>query len=270
VTRTGADAVHYARSRVGGTMPASGYCLQFVRECFDIGPLYGSAIDAWNGAPDKHPGDRNPPMAVPLFFRSPSPYDHVVFGGDLPANEIVTTFNADIRSYGGDAIAGIERDFDASYLGWTESLNGVKVWTAPAPEPPPMIWEDDDDMKLIRIIEDGRIIAVGTYQFAQVPTMEDYGALSQIYGPYQDMNIYDAQRVNDQVNRNIQDAAHSADVNASQLSWQTVAALSLAVAILVALVLGLVLTTRDGVVGGVAVLVGVVVAQLARARREST
>jgi hypothetical protein len=107
-------------------MAASGYCLAFVRECFDVGSYYASAIDAWHGAPDQHPGDRNPPPAVPLFFLSPSPYDHVVFGGD--PGEIITTFNDDVRRYTGpDVIAQVERDFDGSYLGWTESINGVRV-----------------------------------------------------------------------------------------------------------------------------------------------
>jgi hypothetical protein len=146
VTRTGQPAIDYSRGRVGNGPPpphgmeASGYCLAFTRECFDVGSYYASAIDAWNGAPDKHPGDRNPPPAVPLFFLSPSPYDHVVFGGST--GEIVTTFNDDVRRYtagsGPEVIAQIERDFEASYLGWTESINGVRVY-APAPPPP----EDD-------------------------------------------------------------------------------------------------------------------------------
>jgi hypothetical protein len=147
VTRTGQGAIDYARSRVGNGPPpphgmaASGYCLAFVRECFDVGSYYASAIDAWNGAPDKHPGDRNPPPAVPLFFLSPSPYDHVVFGG--ATGEVETTFNDDVRRYqagsGPAVIAEIERDFEGSYLGWTESINGVRVY---APAPP----EEDDDM----------------------------------------------------------------------------------------------------------------------------
>lgn len=125
MTRTGQAAIDYARSRVGGTMPASGYCLQFVRQCFDIPSYYASAIDAWNGSTTQHPGDRNPPPAVPLFFASPSVYDHVVFG--VSASECISTFNADIRSFAG--IADIERQFSASYLGWTEDLNTVRVYS---------------------------------------------------------------------------------------------------------------------------------------------
>lgn len=162
MVRTGQAAIDYAHSRVGGQMPASGYCLQFVRQCFDVGSYYGSAIDAWNGAEKKHPGDRNPPPAVPLFFKSPSVYDHVVFGGGPPANDIVTTFNADIRHYGGDAIAGIERDFDAQYLGWTEDLNGVTVYTGgTTPPPTPIPTDEDDDMFVVQSTNRGVAVVMG-------------------------------------------------------------------------------------------------------------
>ena len=141
MTRTGDAAIEYARSRVGANaMPASGYCLAFVRECFDVGSYYPSAIDAWNASPSKHAGDRNPPPAVPLYFTTPSQYDHVVFGGSWA--EIITTFNDDVRQYvgasGSDVIAAIERDFDGSFLGWTEDINGVTVYNPTAPPP-----EDD-------------------------------------------------------------------------------------------------------------------------------
>jgi hypothetical protein len=111
-------------------MPASGYCLQFVRECFDVAACYGSAIEAWNASQYPHPGDRNIPPGVPVYFLSPSVYDHVVFG--VSSGELITTFNEDIRSYGGDAIAGIERDFDAQYLGWAEDINRVRVYDSGA------------------------------------------------------------------------------------------------------------------------------------------
>lgn len=153
MTRTGQAAIDYARSRVGpNAMPASGYCLQFVRQCFDVPSYYASAIDAWNGSPTKHPGDRNPPPAVPLFFTSPSVYDHVVFGG--ASGEIITTFNADVRRYTASstsaAIDMIVRDFGpGQYLGWTEDINRVRVLDVVPPPGPDPITEDDDDMPII-------------------------------------------------------------------------------------------------------------------------
>ena len=124
MTRTGQDAIDYARGRVGTQMPASGYCLQFVRQCFDVGSYYGSAIDAWNGAEFKHPGDRNPPPAVPLYFYTPSQYDHVTFC--VSPGEVISTFNEDIRSFSG--ISSIEANFDGQYIGWAEDINGVRIY----------------------------------------------------------------------------------------------------------------------------------------------
>jgi len=152
MTRVGQEAIEYARSRIGpDSMPASGYCLQFVRTCFDVGSYYASAIDAWNGASTKHEGDRNPPPAVPLYFRTPSQYDHVVFGGD--AGEIITTFNADVRQYWGDngpdVIAQIERDFDGTYLGWTEEVSEVRIYDPTPQEEPDMT--PDESQRLLNI-----------------------------------------------------------------------------------------------------------------------
>lgn len=205
MTRTGQDAIDYARSRVGpNAMPASGYCLQFVRQCFDVGSYYASAIDAWNASPTQHPGDRNPPPAVPLYFLTPSVYDHVTFGGDT--GEIITTFNADVRRYtGSDVISQIERDFSGSYLGWCEDINTVRVYTGatPEPEPEPLPIGDDDDMKLIQVIQDGRIFVVTPTLFQHVGDMKTANALAMVYGPWTSMDVTDADAIHNQVNANI-------------------------------------------------------------------
>jgi hypothetical protein len=48
--RTGQAAADYARSRVGGSMAAAGYCLQMTRENYPVDPYYYSAVDAGQGA----------------------------------------------------------------------------------------------------------------------------------------------------------------------------------------------------------------------------
>jgi hypothetical protein len=111
--RTGDEAVAYSLGRVGGSMPASGYCLQFTRECFAVPSLYASAIDAWNAADDPHPDDRYPPPAVPVWFWSSSPYRHVAV--HVGAGQLVTTFNEEIRLYG--SLSAMESIF-GSYMGW--------------------------------------------------------------------------------------------------------------------------------------------------------
>lgn len=269
MTRTGADAVAYANGRIGENVVPPGYCLVFTRECFDVPAYYASAIDAWNAARWRHPGDRHPPPAVPLFFTSASIYDHVCFGSD-PSRDTVTTFNDDVRPMD---IASMEQSF-GPYLGWTEDVNTVRVW-APTPDPLPVEVPEDDRMELVRITDDGRIMALGTYQWAQVPTMDDYNALAQVWGAYTDVNIHDAQRLNDQVNRNITDLAHSLAVNTpaptTAVTWPAHLALLLALALLVGLVVALVLDARDGVISGAGVLVGGIISlTLAVARRSSS
>lgn len=150
MTRTGQAAIDYARSRVGKTMPQSGLCLQFVRQCFDVPSYYYSAIDAWNASPTKHPGDRNPPPAVPLYFLTPSVYEHVVFC--VSTTEIISTFNADIRRFSG--IADIERQFSGSYLGWTEDINRVTVYTGGGSLAP----DGDDFMSALSDDEQRRVL----------------------------------------------------------------------------------------------------------------
>jgi len=80
MTRTGEEAINYARSRIGAnSMSESGMCLKFTRECFAVPSYYASAVDAGYGCNAKHGGDWNPPPATPVWFRSPSVYDHVAF-----------------------------------------------------------------------------------------------------------------------------------------------------------------------------------------------
>jgi hypothetical protein len=143
MTRTGDEAVQYALSRVGTTMPDSGLCLQFTRENFAIPALYGSAVDAWYGADYRQVGDRNPPEAVPVWFKSSSPYRHVAF--HCYDGVIVTTFNADIRRF--DSIAAMESSF-GPYAGWGPGLNEVQVWWPPTTPPD----GEDDDMASLTLI----------------------------------------------------------------------------------------------------------------------
>jgi hypothetical protein len=153
--RIGDAAIQAARSRSGGSMPASGYCLQFVRECYGVPAVYGSAVDAARACDAPHPGDRNPPPGTPVWFWSSSVYDHVAFY--VGPHEVISTFNADIRTF--DGIGGIEANFGAgtAYAGWGEHLNEHIVWapgTGPAPE------EEDDDMRPMLIRQDNGTVAL--------------------------------------------------------------------------------------------------------------
>jgi hypothetical protein len=112
-----------------------GMCLKWVRTCWEIGSFYGSAIEAWNGAKYKHPGDRNPPKGAPVFYRGGS-YGHIVIANGGPIR------STDCQSSGrvsNAALAWPETAWGDTYLGWTEDLNGVRL---PLSTTPPK----DDDM----------------------------------------------------------------------------------------------------------------------------
>jgi hypothetical protein len=148
MTRLGQEAIDYALARVAGGagMPDSGLCLQWTREPFAIGALYGSAVDAWYGADHRQRGDRNPPPAVPVWFDSSSVYEHVAFWCGEQYGGLVTTFNAELRVMSLDAA----EDVYGPYAGWSPGLNEVQVWWPPTTPAPEM----EDDVKAL-IYTDG-------------------------------------------------------------------------------------------------------------------
>jgi hypothetical protein len=150
MTRTGAAAIAYARSRVGGVTPeGSGYCLAFTRQCFAVPAYYASAIDAAHGADYPHPGDRNIPPASPVFFSSSSVYDHVAFY--VSDSEVITTWTDDIYSWSMDRMI---RDYGI-YRGWSEDLN--KVYVMASTTPPPLPEEEDKMLGLARLKDDPQV-----------------------------------------------------------------------------------------------------------------
>jgi hypothetical protein len=250
MTRTGQDAINYARSRVGTYMPDSGLCLQFVRTCFDVGSYYYSAIDAWNASPTKHPGDRNPPPAVPLYFSTPSQYDHVVFC--CSPNEIVTTFNDQIRSYTGNAISGIERDFNGTYLGWTEDINRVTVW---APTPP------EDDMPTTEEITN----AVGdrVKEILRAPEFQGYmrdlpweSIVGDDKGTDYTSNFLVVSRYAPEANSKLDTLVETESKGGTRNISLFVLALVVLIAVVGGVAVGLLADTSDGVVAGASAIIG--------------
>lgn len=102
-----------------------GMCQKYVRgPCWEVGSLYGSAIEAWNGAKLKHPGDRSPPKGAPLYYRG-GQYGHAVLGVGGS-----TMRSTDCHSSGyvnDEAISWPENHWGYVYLGWTGDINGVTL-----------------------------------------------------------------------------------------------------------------------------------------------
>lgn len=127
------DAVASAKAQAAaGTTFGTGLCLQRVRLAFGIAALYPDAYSAWRGAggsagPNTHTStDSAPPKNVPLFWRGgPHAYGHIaISAGDG------TCWSTDIGGNGHWAhvrITDIHRKWGLTYLGWSETLNGVRV-----------------------------------------------------------------------------------------------------------------------------------------------
>jgi hypothetical protein len=125
-----------------------GYCLKYVRaEAWRIGGLYASAIDAWHGAINRHPGDRTPPLGAPCFY-SGGQYGHIVVWAEKP-EDMRGTDMPSAGVVGEDALDWPERHWGQTYLGWTEDLNGVDLPLGNEDEMTPEDWD-----KLRNIVRD--------------------------------------------------------------------------------------------------------------------
>jgi hypothetical protein len=106
----------------------SGYrklCLRYTRLVFRVGPKYPSAKSAWNHAQFKHPGDTNPPRGVPVFFSG-------IFGHVAPSlggGTVRSTAWPSSNRIGNVTIGALCARWGRTYLGWTEDLNGVRVYS---------------------------------------------------------------------------------------------------------------------------------------------
>lgn len=126
-----------------------GMCQKFVRDqCWRVPSLYGSAIEAWNGAREKHPGDRTPPNGAPVYY-SGGQYGHAVIychGG-------IRSTDCHSSGYVSDTdLAWPERAWGYRYLGWTGDINGVDLPLGGTPPPEP----EDDVPEYVRATMDGR------------------------------------------------------------------------------------------------------------------
>jgi hypothetical protein len=120
----GADAVSNARDVANYDV---GMCLKYVRaEAWEIGSLYGDAIDAWYGAVDRHPGDRTPPLGAPMFYEGGN-HGHIVVCVKADTESMRST---DMPSSGKISENDLDwpvNNWGVKYLGWTGDLNSVDL-----------------------------------------------------------------------------------------------------------------------------------------------
>ncbi|NUR07699.1 MAG: hypothetical protein HOQ45_11910 [Nocardioidaceae bacterium] len=92
------------------------------------------AVDGWKATRRKHPGDRNPPRGVPVFWSGGSNgYGHAAVS--LGGGKIRSTDAGGRGKVATVDLAWPERAWGLTYLGWSDDLAGVTVPLPPKPEP---------------------------------------------------------------------------------------------------------------------------------------
>lgn len=108
----------------------SGMCLKFTRTCLGVGALHASAFEAWRAAGGALGANTHTllaaPAGVPVFWSGgPHGYGHVAIAdgqGYVWSSDILRAGKVDRV-----AISKIHDKWGLKYLGWSETLNGVRV-----------------------------------------------------------------------------------------------------------------------------------------------
>lgn len=134
MTRTGDAAIAWGKNQV--YHPSQNWyrwCLVFVQDCFDVPARQPSAGAEWIHAQGRHIVQHGSeiPAAVPVHWDTSGPSDHIatsIGGGLCLSTDVARTGKVDIVS-----IDSITRNWNCRLQGWTEYLEGVRIWTPPKP-----------------------------------------------------------------------------------------------------------------------------------------
>lgn len=121
-----------------------GYCLKVIRSLYGVAPLYPDATTAWQEAEHKHRTDDpdNLHALTPIWWTNDG-HGHVAF--DLRRDGLcLTTDYTESGRLGIAPIAALGPWCGGTLRGWTEDLNGVRVW---APRDP---FDKADKVQLVR------------------------------------------------------------------------------------------------------------------------
>lgn len=106
-----------------------GYCLKYTRTWLEIPSRDSDATTAWKNALGKHPGDRKPPRAAPVFWTGGSAgHGHIGLNlADLASSAFRGTDMPSSGKVSNQAIAWVENHWGLKYAGWAEGFNGVWI-----------------------------------------------------------------------------------------------------------------------------------------------
>lgn len=136
--RTGASAIKWAKTQT--TKPVKDFhnlCLQFTRMCFNVAAKYTTAKKGWEGATKKHKTTNasSIPAGVPVWFKTGTVNWHVAISAGNG-----NCYSSDVGGRGKIgliSINGLCKAWGITLLGWSEDINGVTVYKAPASAPKP-------------------------------------------------------------------------------------------------------------------------------------
>ena len=117
----------------------AGMCLRFTQSVWGAPVKYKSAWDSWLATPDKQSGD-HPEVSCLIWFEHWGTYGtygnwgHVVTF--VPGRGYLSSPTSGYGQQWFDSIRSVERAFNAKYVGWSPSINGLvvaKYVTGPKP-----------------------------------------------------------------------------------------------------------------------------------------
>lgn len=130
-TRTGSAAVAWATNQINHPLKDFyNLCLQVTRMAFGVGMNYPSAEKAWYGTKKRYGVKSTPPPGVPVWWTNGG-NGHVaisVGNGYVVSNDFKRRGKMDKV-----AISAITKGWGLTYRGWTGDVNGVLVYSPPAP-----------------------------------------------------------------------------------------------------------------------------------------
>lgn len=113
----------------------TGWCLKFCRIMYGVAALYTEADLAWDKAKYRHTTGV-PPKGALVFWRV-GKFGHIAIsdgGGYVYSTDIMRRGKVDRVP-----ITYVTSHWRATYLGWTEDINGVRVITVAVPKAPPRV-----------------------------------------------------------------------------------------------------------------------------------
>lgn len=128
--RTGTAAVAWAKHQhdIGASI-WFGQCLNFVHQCFKVPAKYGTASIGYDHTRYRHKSGV-PPVGTICWWKGGSHgFGHVAIsagGGYVWSNDVRQQGHIDRVK-----ISSITTNWHQTYMGWTEDVNDVRIWTPP-------------------------------------------------------------------------------------------------------------------------------------------